>query len=131
MSRLQSKEIMGFLSIELKHYPALLALVQPANPTVRLLDPFAGKGAFLDVAAQAWNVTPYANELDGERAQRCIARFGATQAVLIARKLVDGKLWDGESPIRIDDVYVLARKMKYLTERDLSLFKLTDFVEAE
>lgn len=44
MSRLQSKEIMGFLPIELKHHAALLSLVQPANPAVRLLDPFAGEG---------------------------------------------------------------------------------------
>ncbi len=51
------------------------------------------------------------------------------QAVLIAGKLMDGKLWDGESPIRIDDVYALAKKMKHLTERDLSLFALTDFVQ--
>ncbi|MBK9750804.1 MAG: hypothetical protein IPO91_29135 [Chloroflexi bacterium] len=51
------------------------------------------------------------------------------QAVLIAGKLIDGKLWDGESPIRIDDVYALAKKMKHLTERDLSLFALTDFVQ--
>jgi hypothetical protein len=51
------------------------------------------------------------------------------QAVLIAGKLMDGKLWDGESPIRIDDVYALAKKMKHLTERDLSLFSLTDFVQ--
>jgi hypothetical protein len=51
------------------------------------------------------------------------------QVVLIAGKLIDGKLWDGESPIRIDDVYTLAKKMKHLTERDLSLFALTDFVQ--
>lgn len=51
------------------------------------------------------------------------------QAVLIAGKLIDGKLWDGESPIRIDDVYALTKKMKHLTERDLSLFALTDFVQ--
>ena len=50
------------------------------------------------------------------------------QAVHIAGKLIDGKLWDGESPIRIDDVYALAKKMKHLTERDLSLFTLEDFV---
>ena len=50
------------------------------------------------------------------------------QAVQIAGKLIDGKLWDGESPIRIDDVYALAKKMKHLTERDLSLFTLEDFV---
>ena len=51
------------------------------------------------------------------------------QAVLIAGKLIDGELWDGESPVRIDDVYALAKKMKHLTERDLSLFALTDFVQ--
>jgi hypothetical protein len=38
-------------------------------------------------------------------------------------------LWDGETPIRIDDVLALAKKMKYLTERDLSLFALEDFVQ--
>jgi hypothetical protein len=51
------------------------------------------------------------------------------QAVLLAGKFIDGKLWDGDSPIRIDDVYALAKKMKHLTERDLSLFALTDFVQ--
>lgn len=50
------------------------------------------------------------------------------QAVLLAGKLIDGKLWDGESPIRIDDVYTLAKKLKHLTERDLSMFTLGDFV---
>ena len=51
------------------------------------------------------------------------------QAVLLAGKLIDGKLWDGEAPIRIDDVYALARKLKPLTERELSLFTLDDFVQ--
>lgn len=51
------------------------------------------------------------------------------QAVLLAGKLIDGKLWDGESPIRFDDVYATAKKMKFLTERDLSLFTLADFVQ--
>ena len=51
------------------------------------------------------------------------------QAVQTAGKLIDGKLWDGESPIRIDDVYALAKKLKHLTERDLSLFTLDDFVQ--
>jgi len=51
------------------------------------------------------------------------------QAVLLAGKLIDGKLWDGEMPIRIDDVYALAKKLKPLTERDLSLFTLQDFVQ--
>jgi hypothetical protein len=51
------------------------------------------------------------------------------QAVLIAGKLIDGKLWDGISPIRIDDVYVTLKKMKHLSEREMSLFTLEDFVQ--
>jgi len=81
MARAESKMVMGYLPIEERHYPALLSLVQPATLAHRLLDPFAGEGAFLEAAAQAWNLTPYANELDGERAAACISRFGAKQAV--------------------------------------------------
>jgi superfamily II DNA or RNA helicase len=81
MSRLENKQVMGYFAVEERHYPALLSLVQPATSAHRLLDPFAGEGAFLETAARAWNMTPYANELDGERAAACIARFGATQAV--------------------------------------------------
>ncbi|MCK6580828.1 MAG: DUF6094 domain-containing protein [Anaerolineae bacterium] len=99
MARAESKQIMGFLPIEERHYPALLSLVAPATPVVKLLDPFAGEGAFLEAAAKAWNLTPYANELDGERATACIARFGATQAVrcdverLVASNNAFGAAW--------------------------------------
>ena len=99
MARAESKMIMGYLPIEPKHHAAILSLVAPATHAVRLLDPFAGEGAFLDVAAQAWNVTPFANELDGERASACIARFGATQAVrcdverLVASNNAFGGAW--------------------------------------
>ncbi len=51
------------------------------------------------------------------------------QAVQLAAILIDGKLWDGDTPIRIDDVYALAKKMKHLTARDMPLFSLTDFVQ--
>jgi hypothetical protein len=51
------------------------------------------------------------------------------QAVLIAGKLIDGRLWDGQSPIRIDDVYTTMKKMKHLSEREMSLFTLEDFVQ--
>jgi hypothetical protein len=51
------------------------------------------------------------------------------QAVQLAAILTDGKLWDGDTPIRIADVYVLARKMKYLTPADMALFTLEDFVQ--
>ncbi len=81
MSRLENKAIMGFYVTETRHHQAILSLVAPATPAHRLLDPFAGEGEFLEAAAKGWNVTPYANELDGERAQKCIARFGPKQAV--------------------------------------------------
>ncbi|MBE2267769.1 MAG: hypothetical protein IAE80_06020 [Anaerolinea sp.] len=99
MARAESKMVMGYLPIEPKHHAAILSLVQPATPAVRLLDPFAGEGVFLEVAAQAWNVMPYANELDGDRAAVCIARFGAMQAVrcdverLIASNNAFGAAW--------------------------------------
>lgn len=51
------------------------------------------------------------------------------QAVLIAGKLIDGKLWDGTSPIRIDDVYAVQRKLKHLSDSEMSLFALDDFVQ--
>lgn len=51
------------------------------------------------------------------------------QAVQLAAILIDGKLWDGETPIRIDDVYALVKKMKHLTARDMALFALEDFVQ--
>jgi hypothetical protein len=51
------------------------------------------------------------------------------QAVLIAGKLIDGKLWDGSTPIRIDDVYAVQRKLKHLSDSEMSLFALEDFVQ--
>ncbi|MEL6367301.1 MAG: DUF6094 domain-containing protein, partial [Pseudomonadota bacterium] len=81
MARNSSKQIMGYLKIDEKHHAAITSLVAPATPAYRMLDPYAGEGEFLDVAAQAWNVTPYANELDGARAEQCIARFGPKQAL--------------------------------------------------
>ncbi len=99
VARAESKIIMGYLPIEPHHHPAILSLVMPATPAVKLLDPFAGDGLFLQVAAQAWNVTPYANELDGERAQKCIERFGPKQAVrcdverLLASNNAFGAAW--------------------------------------
>ncbi|MEL7432642.1 MAG: helicase-related protein, partial [Chloroflexota bacterium] len=81
MARNESKEIMGYLPIEARHHDAITSLITPATPATRLLDPFAGDGAFLEVAAKAWNVTPYANELDKARADACVQRFGPKQAV--------------------------------------------------
>ena len=52
------------------------------------------------------------------------------QAVLIAGKLIDGRLWDGTTPICIADVYAVAKRMRYLSDKDFSLFTLEDFVQA-
>ncbi len=51
------------------------------------------------------------------------------QAVALAGRLIDGRLWDGQTPIRFEDVYRVAKKMKFLTDGDFALFTLTDFVQ--
>jgi hypothetical protein len=53
------------------------------------------------------------------------------QAALIAGKLIDGKLWDGNSPIRIDDAYTTYGRLKHLTDKEMSLFTLEDFVQVD
>jgi hypothetical protein len=73
--------IMGYLPIETHHHAAIVSLVAPGTPAHKLLDPYADEGEFLGFASKAWNVTPYANELDGERAAKCLERFGPQQAV--------------------------------------------------
>src|SRR5258707_8994734 len=99
MARAESKMIMGYLPIEERHYAAVLSLLTPATPATRMLDPFAGEGLFLEAAAKAWQVTPYANELDGDRAAACIERFCPKQAVqcdverLMASNEAFGVLW--------------------------------------
>ncbi|MGJ3240768.1 MAG: hypothetical protein ACFE0Q_18810 [Anaerolineae bacterium] len=81
MARTISKEHLGFYPLENKHHTAILSLVAPATPAYKLLDAFAGESELLEAAAKYWNITPYANELDGERAAKCIERFGPKQAV--------------------------------------------------
>src|SRR5258708_5142755 len=99
MARAESKMIMGYLPIEDRHYAAILSLLAPTTPATRMLDPFAGEGLFLDVAAKTWQVTPYANELDAGRAAACIDHFGPKQAVqcdverLMASNEAFGILW--------------------------------------
>lgn len=53
------------------------------------------------------------------------------QATMLAGRLIDGKLWDAQSAIHIENVYEVAKKMKLLTEKDLSMFTLDDFVQSE
>ena len=49
-------------------------------------------------------------------------------AIVIAGRLIDGKLWDAKSPIRIADVEAVAKKLSHLKDKELSLFTLEDFV---
>jgi hypothetical protein len=49
------------------------------------------------------------------------------QAVQIAGKLITGGLWDGKTPIHIDDVYRVQRQLKGLSDKEMSLFTLEDF----
>lgn len=53
------------------------------------------------------------------------------QATMLAGHLIDGKLWDGNTPIHFENVYEVAKKMKLLTEKDLSMFTLDGFVQLE
>ncbi len=50
------------------------------------------------------------------------------QAVMIAGRFIDGGLWDGESPIRFEDIHAVAKKVKHLNDNEFSLFSLADFV---
>jgi len=51
------------------------------------------------------------------------------QAITIAGRLLAGGLWDGLSPIRITDAARTLKALKPLSDKDLTLFSLTDFVE--
>ena len=59
----------------------MTSLFAPAPHGGRLLDPCAGEGRALQHLSDAWRLTPYANELDTDRAAECQARFGPIQAV--------------------------------------------------
>ena len=53
------------------------------------------------------------------------------QALALVGNLIEGKVWDGTIPVRVPDVPALAKKLKHLTERDLSMFTLEEFVETD
>ena len=76
MARQESKAIAGYLPLLPQHHAAVTSLLAPATPATKLLDPYAGFGEFAEVAASAWNVTAYTNELVVERAAVCRERFG-------------------------------------------------------
>jgi hypothetical protein len=64
-----------------EHLPALASLFKPSGEGGRILDPVAGEGDALKYLAEAWNLTPFANELDIARAEECRAKFGPQRSV--------------------------------------------------
>ncbi|MEO8391610.1 MAG: DUF6094 domain-containing protein [Chloroflexota bacterium] len=68
---------MGYLPILETHHAAIVSLVAAGTPAHKFLDPTAGCGEFAEVAGRAWNLTVYTNELDHDRADARIERFGA------------------------------------------------------
>ncbi len=81
MSRLISIEKGGYYALPDTHLPALASLFAPSTHDGKLLDPCAGEGRALKLLAEAWNLKPYANELDNGRAAECQRLFGPIQAV--------------------------------------------------
>jgi hypothetical protein len=77
MPRLASLAIGSYYAFPDQHLPALASLFAPSESGGRLLDPCAGEGRALAHLADAWRLTPYANELDAGRAAQCRALFGA------------------------------------------------------
>ena len=51
------------------------------------------------------------------------------QALTLAGHLIDGGLWDGETPLHIPDVYALGRKMKPYQTKELTLFTLEELLD--
>ena len=81
MTRLTSIEKGGFYPYPEDHLPALASLFAPDTHGGKLLDPCAGEGTALQYLSNGWNLRPYANELDTERAAQCVRHFGTIQAV--------------------------------------------------
>jgi hypothetical protein len=81
MPRLSSIEKGGYYAFPEEHLAAVASLFIPASDGGRLLDPCAGEGQALQHLAGVWQLTPYANELDSERAAVCQSLFGPIQAV--------------------------------------------------
>ncbi|MEO0562096.1 MAG: DUF6094 domain-containing protein, partial [Chloroflexota bacterium] len=76
-----SKQKLGYYPFPQEHTDFVLQLLKPRSAPARMLDPFAGKGEFLLTAARHWNLTPYANELDKDRAHVIIDQLGNPYAI--------------------------------------------------
>jgi len=80
MAHLQSQIKGGYYPLPPEHLPALGSLFT-APGGGRILDPVAGEGAALQHLAETWNMTPFANEIDQDRATACRVKFGMERSV--------------------------------------------------
>lgn len=102
---------------------------KPKPTAKKLAKPTSSDEPTIDVPLKKGTRTVKASQIQIVTGESDAAAY--RQAVVLAGRLIDGKLWDGNSAIRFDDVYRVAHKMKYLTDRDFSLFTLADFVQAD
>ncbi len=80
MAHLKSYIKGGYYPLLPEHLLALGSLFT-ASGGGRILDPVAGEGDALQHLAGAWNMTPFANEIDHDRAAACRGKFGMERAV--------------------------------------------------
>jgi len=135
MTRLTSIEKGGFYPYPEIHLPALASLFAPVTHSGKLLDPCAGEGTALHYLANAWNLRPYANELDMERAAECGRLFGATQAVqgdlyqlrastggFVALWCNPPYVWDKTGSDKRRELGMLKHSLKWLQENGYALW---------
>ncbi len=81
MPRIESIAKGGYYPYPAEHLAATVSLFKSTPAGGLMLDPCAGEGAALDHLARALHLTPYANELDLDRAHACETHFGLDHVV--------------------------------------------------
>lgn len=108
--------------------PPVIADLPPAKTTAKTApspEPEQPQEPTIDVPVKKGMVTVPISYLKVTGGETDAAAY--RQAVQIAGKLITGGLWDGKTPIRIDDVYRVQRQLKGLSDKEMSLFTLEDF----
>lgn len=82
MARFGSKIVGGYFPTPTEVLPYIANLFEPPKIRGKLLDPFAGNGEALQFLSNAWNMEPYAVEIDEERGKECQKLFGVTNAAI-------------------------------------------------
>lgn len=100
-----------------KAAPSPTASPEPPEPVIRV--PTKSKKGTIAIPARLLQIT--GGETD-EAVQQ--------QALKVAGRLLDSELWDGKTPIGIDDAPAVLRRLDGLTDKELKvLFRLEQFVQ--